>query len=62
VVPAAPRRASTADRGRRPRKGDRGGGGSTRGGPSGLGGGQAWLSFYNPLEQDHLQVVGSGPK
>jgi hypothetical protein len=37
--PAAPRPASTADRGRRFRKGDRGGGGPTRGGPFGRGGG-----------------------
>jgi hypothetical protein len=37
----AHRLASTADGGRRSRKGE-------RGGPSGRGGGQAWLSFYNP--------------
>ncbi|XP_008656841.2 uncharacterized protein [Zea mays] len=48
AVPAAPRSASTANGGRRSRKGGRGGGGSTRGGPFGQGGGQAWPSFYNP--------------
>jgi hypothetical protein len=48
AVPAAPRQASAADGGRRCCKGSRGGGCSSRGGPSGRGGGQAWPSFYNP--------------
>jgi hypothetical protein len=41
AVPAAPHPATTTDGGR-PRKGDRGSSGSTRGGSSGRGGGQAW--------------------
>jgi hypothetical protein len=45
--PAAPRQAATADGGRRPRKGGRRGGGSTRGTSTGLGGGQGWPSFCN---------------
>jgi hypothetical protein len=47
-APVAPRPTSTADGGRRSRKGGRGGGNSTRDGSSGQGGCQAWLSFYNP--------------
>jgi hypothetical protein len=48
TVPVAPRPASTTDGGRRSHKGGRGGGCPSRGGPSGRGGGHAWLSFYNP--------------
>lgn len=48
AAPAAPHPASNADKGRRPRKGNCGNAGSTRGGPSGRGGSQAWPSFYNP--------------
>ena len=41
AAPATPRPTSTADKGRRPCKGGRGGGSSTRGGSTVQGGGQA---------------------
>jgi hypothetical protein len=47
-APTRPRPASSADGGRRSCKGGCRSGGSTRGGPSDQGGGQAWPSFYNP--------------
>jgi hypothetical protein len=56
----APRPASTADGGRRPRKGGRGGG-SSRGGSTGRGGGQSWSSFYNPWIGTISMWPGQGP-
>jgi hypothetical protein len=61
AVPAAPRSASMTDGGRRSRKGSHGGGGPSRGGPSGRGGGHAWPSFYNPWTGTIAMWPGQAP-
>jgi hypothetical protein len=61
AVPAAPRPASTTDRGHRSRKGGRGGGSPSRGSPSGRGGGQVWPSFYNPWTGTIAIWLGQAP-
>jgi hypothetical protein len=61
AAPAAPHPASNADKGRRPRKGNCGNAGSTRGGPSGRGGSQAWPSFYNPWIGTIVMCSGQAP-
>jgi hypothetical protein len=48
AAPTTPCPTSNADGGRCPHKGGCGNDGSTRGGPSGRGGGHVWPSFYNP--------------
>jgi hypothetical protein len=62
AVPAAPRQASATDGSRRSRKGGRGGGGSSRGGPPGRGGGQAWPSLYNPWTGTIAMWPGQAPR
>jgi hypothetical protein len=61
ATPVAPRPASTADDGHRPRKVGRGGGSSNRGGSTGQGGGQGWPSFYNPWTDTISMCPGQAP-
>jgi hypothetical protein len=61
VVPAATRLTSTTDGGRRSHKGGCRGDGPSRGGPSGRGGGHAWLSFYNPWTRTIAMWPGHAP-
>jgi hypothetical protein len=61
AAPVAPRPASTADDGRRPRKGARGGDSSSRGGSTSRGGGQGWPSFYDPWTGTISMWPGQAP-